>query len=370
MSAEKDPRVEGERGAAWSGSLAAPHTRVSNRLALLSASAFGVMILGSYYWRIAHGQVAPHQHTQGPGSQPAEPDLPMPDFSLPRRPDTTAIQESISPEPAIPEREDRAMAPALQPPGAPQADAHPVADRRLSGHVYAPADGAPGATSPPAEVAPDSAMARGSPARPADAVTTVARYLPDQRLMLPKGAFIDCTLETAIDSTLPGMTTCITATDTFGADGKVVLLERGSKISGETRGQVQQGRARIFVVWTEARTPSGVIVPLESPAADDLGRAGLEGAIDRHFWQRFGAALLISTIDSGTQAAVQSIGRGGPAVVYGPSGAEQVATEALKGTLDIPPTIRKDNGDRVQVLVARDIDFRTVYELRHVRSNP
>ena len=61
------------------------------------------------------------------------------------------------------------------------------------------------------------------------------------------------------------MTTCVTAADTFGADGKVVLLERGTKLVGETRGQVQQGQARVFVLWTEARTPAGVVVPLDSP---------------------------------------------------------------------------------------------------------
>ena len=101
--------------------------------------------------------------------------------------------------------------------------------------------------------------------------------LPTQRLLLPKGAFIDCTLETAIDSTLPGLTTCVTATDTFSADGTVVLLERGTKLVGETRGQVQQGTARVFVLWTEARTPTGVVVPLDSPGADELGRSGLAG---------------------------------------------------------------------------------------------
>jgi type IV secretion system protein VirB10 len=182
-------------------------------------------------------------------------------------------------------------------------------------------------------------------------------------LLLAKGAFIDCTLETAIDSSLPGMTTCITATDTFSSDGKVVLLERGSKLVGETRGQVQQGGSRVFVLWTEARSPSGVIVPLASPGTDELGRGGVTGDVNRHFWDRFGAAILISIIDAGTQAAVQS-SSGGGTVVYGPNASQDVMTEVLKETIRIAPTVVKNQGDRIQVLVARDLDFRSVYELR------
>jgi len=200
--------------------------------------------------------------------------------------------------------------------------------------------------------------------------TVAARILPAQRLLLPKGAFIDCTLETAIDSTLPGMTTCVTATDTFGIDGKVVLLERGTKLVGETRGQVQQGSARVFVLWTEARTPTGVIVPLDSPGADQLGRSGLPGSVERHFWERFGAALVISTIDGAVQAGVQASSRGNGTIIYNPSATQDVMTESLKGTVNIPPTVIKRNGDRIQVLVARDIDFTSVYELRRVTIQP
>ena len=193
-----------------------------------------------------------------------------------------------------------------------------------------------------------------------------AQILPAQRLLLPKGAFIDCTLETAIDSTLPGMTTCVMATDAFGVDGSVVLLERGTKLIGETRGQVQQGSARIFVLWTEARTPAGVVVPLSSPGADELGRAGLPGDVNRHFWERFGAAMLVSIIDGAVAAAVQSSRNGNGTVVIDPSASQGVMTEVLKSTVNIPPTVTKQNGDRIQVLVARDLDFRSVYELRSV----
>jgi len=194
---------------------------------------------------------------------------------------------------------------------------------------------------------------------------TRAQMLATQRFLLPKGAFIDCTLETAIDSTLPGMTTCVTATDTFGVDGKVVLLERGSKLVGETRGQVQSGSARVFVVWTEARTPAGVLVPLNSPGTDELGRSGLPGEVNRHFWDRFGAAMLISVIDGAVQAAAQSSTRGGGgAIVFNPSAAQDALTEILKGTINIAPTVVKHQGDRIQILVAHDLDFRSVYELR------
>ena len=200
-------------------------------------------------------------------------------------------------------------------------------------------------------------------------VTSAARptVLPTRRLLLPKGAFIDCTLETAIDSTLPGMTTCITATDTFGADGTVVLLPRGTELVGETRGQVQQGSSRIFVLWTQARTPGGVVIPLDSPGTDALGRSGLTGTVNRHFWARFGAAILISVINGGIQYGVQSQNQGG-ALVYEPDTTEDVMTEALKSTVDIPPTVTVPNGARIQILVARNIDFRSVYALKPTRE--
>lgn len=193
-----------------------------------------------------------------------------------------------------------------------------------------------------------------------------AEVLPTQRLLLPKGAFIDCTLETAIDSTLPGLTTCITPVDTYSADGTVVLLERGTKLIGETRGEVAQGSSRVFVLWTEARTPLGVIVPLASPGTDELGRSGLPGEANHHFFERFGAAILVSVIDGAMQWAAnsRSSGSSGSTIVMNPSGTQDVLTEVLRSTISIAPTVSKPQGDRIQILVARDLDFRSVYQLQ------
>ena len=382
--------VEGERGRFTLNVAGSIRSRVSNLLALGLVLAVGASMLGWYYSKAAARQTPAPQHAPASPQASALSDVPPPplgriDSPEPRPPAATAVP----PDPAaLVARPEPASAPPVPPawlagtaPNS-QLPAARAGDRRLGGAVFSRKSAAaePAAAENISQNLVANSGANGSagagegPAggssglaallRPSVAPAVAAQFLPSRRLLLGKGAFIDCTLETAIDSTLPGLTTCVTATDTFGIDGDVVLLERGTKLIGETRGQVQQGVARVFVLWDEARTPSGIVVPLASPGADELGRAGLPGQVNRHFWQRFGAAMLISAIDGAVQAAARPTGRGGATVVYGSAGAQDVLTEALKGTVNIAPTIVKHQGDRIQVVVARDLDFRGVYELR------
>ncbi len=177
---------------------------------------------------------------------------------------------------------------------------------------------------------------------------------------LPRGSVLDCVLETAIDSTLPGMTTCLLSVDVFGADGRQVVLPRGTQLVGETRGGLKWGQGRLAVLWQSARRPDGVTVELESPGTDALGRAGVAGSVDRQFGERFGAAVLLSVIDGAIAAGVASQQRSGSSVVVAPSGSEAVMTEMLKETQGIQPKLLVPQGARIAVLVARDIDFGSV----------
>jgi type IV secretion system protein VirB10 len=202
----------------------------------------------------------------------------------------------------------------------------------------------------------------GDALQPTVIKATEAGLVASRRWLLPKGSFLDCTLETAIDSTFAGLTTCILATDVFGADGRIVLLERGTKLVGETRNEVRAGQARVAVLWDEARTPAGVVLSLASPATDALGRAGVPGTVDRHTAERFGAAVFLSLLDAGV-ADVAARRQGSGAIVYNAQDSRDVATEVLRHTIAIPPTVRVSPGARVTVSVVRDIDFRTVYRL-------
>ena len=379
MTAEpsNDPSVAGERDTLVSGAPSV-QSRVSNVLAISLMTVLGLGMLTWYYANALTRSSRARVAAQSASTKKASGDLPLPSIGRIEPPApipeeraaqsaalaATSLQEiPLEPSPA-------ASVPAPGP--AVKSEAQLALERQLSGMVFAQQNASHTTlpeTGPSAGGGPEHATEHEPGELPAmlhaATISAVrAQMLPTQRLLLPKGAFIDCTLETAIDSTLPGMTTCVMATDTFGADGKVVLLERGTKLVGETRGQVAQGSARVFVLWDEARTPTGVVVPLASPGADELGRAGLPGTVDRHFWQRFGAAMLVSVIDGAVQAAVQSSRSNGGTVVVNPSSTQDVMTEVLKGTINIPPTVRKQQGDRIQVLVARDLDFRSVYELR------
>jgi len=357
--------IVAERGVASMASARSLQSRASSALALLLCAGLGVGLLAWYY-----GGILSHRKAAAAARNPAP--LAATDSSLPPLGPVVDPRSVVVASNSAPSNTPASAAVALTPvaltpaaTGVPDSAApHPTAlDRRLAGPAFAGTAGevtAVGRTD--AANAVDQAGSLSGLLTPTATPEALATQLPSQRLLLAKGAFIDCTLETAIDSSLPGMTTCITATDTFSVDGKVVLLERGSKLIGETRGQVQQGSARLFVLWTQARTPTGVVVPLASPGTDALGRSGLDGEVDRHFWQRFGAAILISLVDGAVQAA-QRPGESGT-LIYDPSASTGVATEALRGSISIAPTITKHQGDRIQILVARDLDFRQVYQLR------
>jgi len=372
--------VRGERDTTAVNRASSVQSRISSVLAIGLMSVLGLGLLTWYYANTMSRQSRARHSAQATSMNRAQGEMPLPDIGridppLLPPPDQLPGPASLSPTTLREIPLEPGPTTGAYGASAPKTALQLSLERQLSGVVFSAKNFVPtaaGAVNVQSAAPPSGSQEAGELGallRPGVSAAVRAQVLPTQRLLLAKGAFIDCTLETAIDSTLPGMTTCVMATDTFGVDGQVVLLERGTKLIGETRGQVQQGSARVFVLWTEARTPAGVMVPLASPGADELGRSGLPGAVNNHFWERFGAAMLVSVIDGAVEGALQSSRGGSGTVIVDPAASQGVLTEVLKGTVNIPPTVVKHQGDRIQVLVARDLDFRSVYELRSVAAD-
>ncbi|WP_208437074.1 type IV secretion system protein VirB10 [Bartonella taylorii] len=192
-----------------------------------------------------------------------------------------------------------------------------------------------------------------------------AVQLRNRDLLITQGTQIDCTLETKIITSQPGMTTCHLTRDVYSTSGRVVLLDRGSKVVGFYQSGIQQGQTRVFVQWSRIETPSGVIVNLDSPGTGPLGEAGIGGWIDTHFWQRFGGAIMVSIIGDLGEWVKDKIGRGSKEKTQSQSvqNAESVVTDVLQNSINIVPTLYKNQGERVNIFVARDLDFSNVYSL-------
>ncbi|WP_039758833.1 type IV secretion system protein VirB10 [Bartonella queenslandensis] len=197
-----------------------------------------------------------------------------------------------------------------------------------------------------------------------------AVQLHNRDLLITQGTQIDCTLETKIITSQPGMTTCHLTRDIYSTSGRVVLLDRGSKVVGFYQSGVQQGQTRVFVQWSRIETPSGVVVNLDSPGTGPLGEAGIGGWIDRHFWERFGGAIMVSIIgDLGEWVRSKvNINKSSKenqenAQLQGAHNAELIVNDVLQNSVNITPTLYKNQGERVNIFIARDLDFSNVYSL-------
>jgi type IV secretion system protein VirB10 len=187
-----------------------------------------------------------------------------------------------------------------------------------------------------------------------------ATTFTNRNFLIAAGSQIPCVLQTAMDSTLPGFTSCLLPRSVFSDNGRVVLLEKGTRVLGEYQGGLQQGQNRLFVVWNRAVTPKGVVIHLNSPAADALGRSGMGGKVETFFWKRFGGALLLSMIgDLGATASDRLTNARETS-----RAPNQAAAVALENDIRIPPRLRAAQGSEMTIFVAKDVDFSSVYSLR------
>ncbi len=184
--------------------------------------------------------------------------------------------------------------------------------------------------------------------------TVAAGFSGNQSYRINQGKFIAAVLETAIQSDLPGMLRAVVQENVYSEDGSQVLIPSGSRLVGEYRSGLVRGQTRVAVIWHRVARPDGVDIGISSPGTDPLGVAGLTGEVDSHFFERFGGSVLLSLIDvfgkSQSQQSLQVISTDG----------KDASTVALQNSINVPPTIFVDQGTRIQVFVARDLNFQTV----------
>ncbi|MFM0115182.1 TrbI/VirB10 family protein [Paraburkholderia nemoris] len=198
-----------------------------------------------------------------------------------------------------------------------------------------------------------------------------ASFRANRHYLLSRNTMIRCGQSTAIRTDRPGLIGCPIAQDVWSDDGTTLLVRKGAMAKGEQRDAVIQGQGVIGAIWDEI-DDGDVHIPLNSPATDPLGAAGIPAYIDEHFWQRFKGALMVSLIgDFGQALANKATGSGQQITFSNSSNATQdVAAETLRNTINIPPTAYSNQGSVINIFVARDIDLSGVYENVDAQGEP
>lgn len=107
-----------------------------------------------------------------------------------------------------------------------------------------------------------------------------------------------------------------------------------------------------------------MIITLASPATDALGRAGMDGFVETHWWERFGSAILLSIVGDVTSYADSRLRDSDVDAQNTTSAGQQAAAIVVEQSINIPPILLKHQGGLVSIFVARDLDFSSVYRLR------
>lgn len=113
--------------------------------------------------------------------------------------------------------------------------------------------------------------------------------------MIVQGRKVDVILETAIDSSIPGTVRGIVSKDVYAEAGRSVLIPKGTRLYGIYN--VGGGKTgRVTIAWTRIFRPDGVAVDINGQAADQFGRAGIAGNVDKKYGEIIVSALLLASI--------------------------------------------------------------------------
>lgn len=182
-----------------------------------------------------------------------------------------------------------------------------------------------------------------------------AGVLANRSTTVPQGTLIPAVLETALDSTRPGLARAIVSRDVHGFDGRQILIPRGSRLIGEYQSDTQPAQRRALINWLRLIRPDGVTISIASPAADPVGRGGIRARVNNHFFERFAGAILQSALDIGVNLAAREAGR--DTVVILPGTQQQGGASQIVPQQQVTPTLSVRQGTSISIFVARDLDF-------------
>lgn len=223
---------------------------------------------------------------------------------------------------------------------------------------------------------PTDTSGLGTASRGKSASTVEAQRLStDKNYLVPRGSNITCVLDSRLVSDLSGSASCTVNKNVYSMNGAYRLIPKGSRLSGTFKGGSGDNE-RLSVIWDRILTPEGIDIAISEAATDEMGSTGVLGDFDGHWGKKLSAAILVSlagdlfklgSVKYGpTQQTTTTDTAGKSTVEIKPY--ESIAVDILSKipaqiaakTLATPDTITIPQGQLVNVMTTKDIDFRQV----------
>lgn len=176
------------------------------------------------------------------------------------------------------------------------------------------------------------------------------------------GTIIPLTLETAINSDLPGKITAVVKTDVYdSATGTILLIPAGSRVIGQYSSDVSFGQERVQAVINRITLPNQKSINIGAMnLVDKLGASGVSDKVDTKLGKVFTSVIMSAILGIGAGAVKEenddesdswkndAIDGGGTQVI-------NVGNAYANKVLNVQPSLKIRNGFTVGLFVDKDL---------------
>lgn len=180
------------------------------------------------------------------------------------------------------------------------------------------------------------------------------------------GTIIPLTLETAINSDLPGMITAVVKSDVYdSATGTILLIPAGSKVIGRYSSDISFGQERVQVVFNRITLPNQKSINIESMlGVDKLGASGVSDKVDAKLKKVFTSVIMSAILGVGAGAVKEDNDDDNDewkndAINGGGTQAINVGNAYANKVLNVQPSLKIRQGFTIGLFVEKDLILET-----------
>lgn len=174
------------------------------------------------------------------------------------------------------------------------------------------------------------------------------------------GTIIPLTLETAINTGLPGDLTAVVKTDIYDSKtGRVLLIPAGSRVMGKNSSDVSFGQERVQSVFNRITLPNQKSINIGSMnMVDKLGATGVKDKVDTKLGKVFTSVIMSAILGVGAGAVKEDNDDDSwknDAIDGGGTEAINVGNAYANKVLNVQPDLNIRNGYTVGLFVNKDL---------------